>query len=62
MMVGLFGLLSYGALLAFQLAARGELPLALVPFGVLLLAGSAAVVGGMLLTALRYLERWRPGE
>ncbi len=61
-MVAVFGVLSFGGLLALQLAAGGELPLLLVPFGVLLLAGSAAIVGGMLVTALRYLERWRPGE
>jgi hypothetical protein len=61
-MVAVFAVLSFGGLLALQLAASGELPLLLAPFGVLLLAGSAAIVGGMLVTALRYLERWRPGE
>jgi hypothetical protein len=36
--------------------------LALAPLGALLLAGAAAVVGGVLFAALRYLESWRPGE
>jgi Putative ATP-binding cassette len=61
-MLVLFALLSYGALLSFQLAAGGQLPLALAPLGALLLAGAAAIVGGVLFAALRYLESWRPGE
>jgi hypothetical protein len=58
----IFGALSYGALFAFRIAADGTLPYALVPFGLLLLAGAAAVVAAMLVSGLRALERWRPGE
>ena len=60
--VAIFGALSYGALFAFRIAAEGTLPYALVPFGLLLLAGAAAVVVAMLVSGLRALERWRPGE
>ena len=60
--VAIFGALSYGALFAFQLAAAGTLAALLVPVGLLLLAGAAAVVGGMLFAGLRALESWRPGE
>jgi len=62
LMIAVFGALSYGALVAFWFAANGTLAPLLVPAGLLLLASSAAVVGGMLLVGLRALERWRPGE
>jgi putative ABC exporter len=62
LMVAVFGALSYGALVALVFAAGGTLPALLVPVGLLLLASSAAVVGGMLFVGLRALERWRPGE
>jgi Putative ATP-binding cassette len=62
LMIAVFGALSYGALAAFWFAAGGTLAPLLIPAGLLLLAGSAAVVGGMLLVGLRALERWRPGE
>ena len=61
-MIAVFGALSYGALVAFLFAAGGTLPPLLVPVGLVLLASSAAVVGGMLLVGLRALERWQPGE
>lgn len=60
--LAVFGAFSYGALVAFRFAAGGSLPLLLVPLGVVLLAGSAGVVAGMLRAGLRALESWRPGE
>jgi Putative ATP-binding cassette len=57
-MLGVFGTLSYGGVFIFQLGAGGSL--FLIPIGVAMLAGAAAVVGGMLIFGLRALERWRP--
>ena len=61
-MLALFGAFSYGAFFAFWFAATGTLPALLVPLGLLSLAGSAAIVGGMLVAGLRALEGRRPGE